>query len=371
LVVAGCSFTPGGSMGTPIDGAIRDGAADAPGADGPSADGPGADAAVQARRKAIVLPGSKIKATMTSFPLWIDLTDPQLTARAQADGSDIYFTDAAGAVVPYERVSWDPGTNHLQAWVGAAQLTSGQAAKFYVVYGGATAPAAAPAQVFAAFAAVWHLDDALATTTIVDARGTAPGTATGLDATHHRAAGKLGAAIDFDGATSQIQFTNPLTGGGASTLSAWVNQLAPNGMDAILTIGTAQKNQSRFLYAVYGGNHVGFGLYQNDVPDTGNDVRNKGWTLLHWVIAADGNSTLYRDGKSIATKDFGNSANTTGAGGWIGFAPAGWGTNYLNGALDEVRLSTADLTPEWIGLEFATQGDPAGTYTIGAEELAP
>lgn len=358
LAIAGCSYTaPGGSSTDPAD------PDDARPADTVGGDG---------LRKPITISGAKLPGTVTSFPVWFDVTDPELVAAA-ADGSDLYFTDAAGAVLPHELRSWDPSTGHLTAFFRAAELTQDQDMAFYLRYGGAPAPAQDPAAVFSAYAAVWHLDDPLLAATVVDSRGIANGTAIGMSAAR-QVPGQLGGGFDFDGSTMQVTFDNMITGNTSSTISAWVRQRNPNGMDSIVTLGNSSQNSSRFLYAVYSNNHVGAGLYGNDWNDAGPDVRNSGFALLHWTLDGQtGNSTLYRDGKNPTTHSFGTTITTSGTtgAGWIGFSPGAWGNNHLNGVLDEVRIARTALTAEWAEIEYENQHSPSTFYTIDAAQPVP
>lgn len=351
LAIAGCSYTAPGSGNDPSD--------------APNGGGGGL-------RKQITISGTKLPGTVSSFPVWFEVTDPELVAAA-ADGSDLYFTDATGAVLPHELRSWDPDTGHLTAFFRAAELTQDQDMAFYLRYGGAPAPAQDPAAVFSVYAAVWHLDDSLLATTVVDSRGIANGTAVGMSSAR-QVTGQLGGGFDFDGSTMQVIFDNMITGNSSSTISAWVSQRNPSGMDSIVTLGSPSQNSSRFLYAVYSNNHVGAGIYANDWNDTGTDVRNDGFTLLHWTLDGQtGSSTQYRDGGNPNTHAFGTTITTSGTtgAGWIGFSPGAWGNNHLNGVLDEVRIARTALTAEWVEIEYENQHSPSTFYAIDAAQPVP
>jgi hypothetical protein len=371
VVLAGCTFRHGAMNGS--DGSV---AGDVATPHDTTGSGDGDGSAITAWRKAITIQGSMVSNTVASFPVWFDLTDSELAAHARADGSDIYFTDASDAAIPYQIQRWDPASGHLLAWFLAAQLTKNTNATFYIRYGGMqAAPAQDPPSVFAAYAAVWHMDDPLAGAApmVSDAKGAAPGTSTNLTASRQVAA-QLGGGIDFNGSTMYVTFDNMVTGNTSSTFSAWVNERSANGMDAIVTVGSPATSQSRFLYAVYQNNNIGAGLWNNDWQDVGTNVQNTSWTLLHWTFDGSNNkSTVYQNGAVLANHTFASGANTTGttAAGWIGFAPAGWGTNYLNGILDEVRISKSVLSPDWIGIEYANQKSPSTFYSVGAAEAAP
>lgn len=360
VMLAGCEFSHGAL--TSSDGRVGDGASD----------GTTIDAAPP-HRIAITIDGSKVQGTQTQFPVWIDVTSTALVAGAKTDGSDLHFTDAGGTALPFERVRFDATTGHLLAWV-RLDLAAGTSTKIYLRFGDAgTLPTPSSATVFAAYAAVWHLDDKLTTTAVVDARGTYPGTAAGLPSTSS-VTGPLANGFDFDGSTSRVTFTNPLAGNTPSTISAWVSEGTASGFDAIVTLGTNSNNGSRFLYAVYDyptmNVQAGAGLYGDDWDMTGITLQNGGWKLLHWTYAADKTSALYVNGVSVGTHTFNNVANTSTTNGWIGYAgQPQWGSNNsLNGQLDEVRIARTSLTPEWIATEYANQSSPSTFYSVGAAE---
>ena len=42
--------------------------------------------------------------------------------------------------------------------------------------------------------------------------------------------------------------------------------------------------------------------------------------------------------------------------------------NSLDGMLDEVRIATANRSPEWVATQLAIQSNPNGFYTVGPEQ---
>ena len=310
-----------------------------------------------------------VSGTNVDFPVWIDLVDGEIAAGARPDGSDLQFTSLDGTAIPGEIQRWDPATGHLTAWVKLAALAQGADTVFYVRYGVA---ASSPQPVFTnGFAAVWHLDDPLTTSEVAESTATRPGTASGgLDPTHQVAA-KLGGGIAFDGVADQIQFTNPLIGGGPHTISAWVDSRTSTTYNTIVMVGTGAMNQSRWFHAHYVTNGVAVGFFGNDW-DTGSNVENAGWTLLHWVFnGSTGVSRLYHNGVLIGTHPNAAGIATQGAGGYIGFAPSLWGMCAFTGVLDEARIATVVRSASWVATEFANQSAPATFYSVGAEATLP
>lgn len=320
------------------------------------------------RKKRITIDHTKVSGSQTGFPVWIALTDPDIAARALADGSDIFFTLPNGTPLPYERQRWVAATGRLEAWV-RLDLADATATELDVRYGDATAMHAPDAaMVFSSgFRAVWHLES---TTTIDDARGMFPGTPVGL-AGNAGVAAQLGQGVQFTGGNDEISFTNPLAGDGAHTISLWVNQAATADNDALVVLGNGACGQSRWLHGRYNTATIATGFYCNDWSDPAVDIIGNGWTLLHWVFA-NGTSRLYSNGAPAAGPftQSGSTINTMGGGGHLGNAPGVFGGNMgAHAAVDEVRIANATRNAGWIETEFANQSSPSTFYSVGAEQL--
>jgi hypothetical protein len=338
----------------------------------PERSGSGSNAGTDARRKPITVAAANVTDDLADFPLWIDLEDPQIGAIAQPDGSDVAFTDASGEPIPFEIQRWTPGSGRLQAWV-KVELLAGVDTVIYVRYGdGTPAPAPAPASVFSSgFAGVWHMEDALTTTQVVDATGSRTGTATSLDASRQVTA-KLGGGIDFSGTTAErIQFSNPLSGNSDHTMSAWVSQRTArvSEYDAIIVLGNGAPLEPRWFYTRFQTNlAVGFYGGSNN-RESGTPIDDEAFTLLHWVYEAGSRTgTLFRNGVEVDVHTFPIAPNTQGADGYLGYGPIQFGNVAMNGILDEVRIATMVRSAEWISAEFANQASPSTFYTVGPEE---
>jgi len=339
---------------------------DAPGSEGPSSAIP--------FKKRLTIDPARVTGAQPQFPVWISIVDDaDLRAHATDGGTDIYFTNASGAPLPYQIQRWTRSSGWLEAWVSADldDLASTTLELRYGDPGRAAAPN--PSQVFSnAFVAVWHLDDMLDTNAVADAVGLHPGATGGLGPTD-RVTAQLGSGIDFDGTSQRVNFTLPLTGNGDHTISAWVNQRTATGFDSIVTMGNPVMNQSRVFHS-----HFTSGLlasfYGNDWSSTLPNIDNAGWVLLHWTYrGANRLSHVYRNGADLGSFTFAAGVNTQGLDGNLGYAPMQWGPGgtepcALNGILDEVRIATVERSASWIATEYANQTAPQTFYAIGAEE---
>ncbi len=365
-IAAACGFDPSGQGG---GGGGADGggaSADAGGGGGGGGDAGGA----AGFQKSITVPALG-GADLDDFPLYLELDDADLMARAAADGSDIHFIGPGGEALDHEVQRWDPGSGHLEAWVRVTLLGGGDTV-LTLRYGEPDPPAVPdPAAVWSSgFAAVWHLEGSPAGD-LADALGDRPGTPSGGMNDADSVAGALGRAIELDGGDDMVSFANPLGGGTAHTLSAWVRQEASDDNDTLLVLGTGACTEARWLHTRFDQGTVALGLYCDDWPDSGADVQGDGWKLVHWTYA-DGTSRLYVDGAQVgAPFAHDGAADTQGSAGYIGNVPtaAGFGANMgLNGAVDEVRIATRTRSSGWIAAEQANQSAPAAFYTLGPEE---
>lgn len=378
--LSGCRFDPGGVAPggeVPPDGSpLVDGRAPID-----SSLPVGGDAGASSlRRKQITILSSRVEApqggVLADFPVLFSVVDPDIAARASADGGDIHFTGADGASrLDHEIEKWIPATGELVAWVKIPSLPSSADTVFFVYYGvPAAASPASPQGVWSSdFVGVWHL----AEEPDPDTAGGVRDSTTGNDGTAHssmgpedRVAGRIGDAFDLDGVDDEITFANPITGTGPHTISAWVSQRETNTDDALVVLGDGMQNRARWLHAVWDNETVSAGFYGNDW-NTDIDIEGDDWKLLHWTYDGTENR-IYVDGALAAgPMPPQPGIDTRGDDGVIGNTPTGaFGQNMnLDGLVDEVRIATEARPAEWIETEHNNQVDPSAFYTVGAESL--
>jgi hypothetical protein len=374
--LAGCSFDRAGISGGGGDDTPAIDAAEPPDLD--AAD-PGIDGAPPTGRfrKGLTIPGGTVDANLSDFPLYVELTDPDLTAHASDGGGELHFVGANGSTeLDHEIQAWDRDAGHLEAWVRVPSLSAGNSTTIYVRYGAfASSPPEDPAGVWSRdFVAVWHLEDDPQGTAgdIADSLGPTDATSVSMSSSN-RTVGAVGRGLAFGDDLEQLTFANPLDGSSAHTISAWVDQDTVAHNSALVVLGNGVCGQARWLHTRFTGGAVATGFYCDDWTDTAVDVQADGWTLVHWTYAANGTSRLYVDGALAAGPfDHAGTQSTVGTAGFIGNAPAPFGVPMnFEGGIDEVRLADVVRTPEWIAAEHANQSNPATFYVVGAEEPLP
>ncbi len=378
LAVPACGFNPAGTSDGGDSGGDDDGDADVevdapvatdgrPGIDAvpPDARGPG-------RRKSITIDPARVDGTQSDFPVWVSIVDPAIGARAADNGSDLYFTTDDGTALVHELQRYVDAEGRVEAWVKLPTVDDTQPTRFYLVYGDpATTPSPMPASMVwtSSFHAVWHLD-AASPATEPDSAGSRDATSSGGMNANNVVAAQLGRGLDFDGGNDQLAFTSGITGNGAHTVSAWVNQRATTNNDALVVFGNAACNQARWFHTRFEGATAATGFYCSDWANPGVDIQGDGWVLVHWVYSGAGAGRIFVNGALAAGPfNYPTPPLTSGTSGYIGNAPAGFGQNMgINATLDEVRIATAARSAGWIATEHTNQSAPATFYAVGAEE---
>lgn len=179
----------------------------------------------------------------------------------------------------------------------------------------------------------------------------------GVDATLHGATwttGRLGAAVELSGAEQYVSLdSNPLAGcTNELTVALWVKLDEATPWTRIFDFG----NDSQFIYLTTHGakNSLHFAMYKGDetavsAPDNVSIPTDGAWHHVAVVVSPSA-ATLYLDGASVGTTatvpalpgDFAPLTQNYLGKSWFDPDP------YLNGALDELRISCRAYTPDEI-----------------------
>jgi hypothetical protein len=287
---------------------------------------------------------------------------------ASPEGGDLRFTDSTGTrELPYEINQWNPnGTSTV--WVQVPSLYSNAVIWAYwgnpeaitpmawSTNGGVWLPNFADSP---NFDLVWHLEESgtnFADSTLLNPGvSTNPPTLTG---------GIVGQGCLFDGASTYVSagVVNP---GQEFTLYAWVNLAAAESNIQGIWAGDGGSDTAGFRFYVNSWNttdgkvvlETGDGGADKTIATGGGLVTPGGWHMLTAVIDEGGtNALIYVDGALEASGtilgDFVNT-NTLHLGDFNG------GFWYLNGAMDEARISTTTNSASWIWATYATMAQNA------------
>ena len=357
-----CSFSPAGVQPTD-DGGLAIDASSATDASVLDATLPDASAPQPntARRKQLTIDGSQVPGALNDFPVLVRLVDSELADSASADGLDIFFTDATGKALFFERVSYDQTTGTLLAWV-LMDLT-GADQDFYVYYGdGNTVELASRGRPWASgFSNVWHMEENAGNR--IDATANSAATPIGAPGV---TPGVVGNAVEFDGIDDALQFQNSLSGDQAHTISFWLSETGDQNQ-LPFGVGTWMANDLRFL-RIRSDDRIGHGFHSNGAATP--TALPAGWHHVTWVF--EGAPTyigeLFIDGASVQSHTYAATMNTTGTDGRIG-------QNYQNnsewllGAMDEVHFSDVARSADWIATAYNNQRADATFIAVGNEEV--
>jgi flagellin-like protein len=335
-------------------------------------------------RKSITIDGSKVPATLSNFPVLVNLpSDTGLSASAQASGNDILFTDSTGTTkLPHEIESYTSSTGALIAWVEVPTVNSGTNTVIYMYYGNSTvASQQNPTGVWDAnYMAVWHFDHDFVDST------TNPNDGTNSGSTNSPA--KIARAQNFDSINDYVSvgndasIANVFASGG--TFSAWIyaNSIGENsdgrigdkassnncgggcsGWEFQLNTNTVLRFRQGFSGAT-GGNWatpassitLGACQYVAVTYDSSN-IANVPSLSINGVSQA----------LTVTSSPAGAPATDAAKAMRIGNYAGGTGRTF-DGIIDEVRASKSIRTPGWIATEYANQNSPSTFSSVGSEE---
>jgi hypothetical protein len=332
-------------------------------------------------RKQVTLNHTQVADDLEDFTVLLSTTDPDLM-KAQASGNDILFMNDVGAAVKlhHEIESFDASTGTLIAWVNIPLLSSSQDTVFYLYYGNPNSiNQSYPQKTWNSnYKGVWHLNNdptgKILDSTINGNYGLSHGGMTHSDLID----GKTGKCLNFDGSDDFISLSSALVGQSGS-IEAWIYANTGGEYRCILTKGQSYSQNSYFMFCVQGN---GAGLYSRAVESgSANVVRGDTNVLSSWhhvVGISDGATwSLYVDGHLESLTVISGSND----GEWFnGFSGDTYSIGALNrptyrgcfdGYIDEVRLSSAIESQEWISALYHNQNDPSSFSTFGPEVPGP
>jgi RHS repeat-associated protein len=363
-------------------------------------------------QRVIVIDHTKIPNTdQTNFPFLFNTTDPDLATTENGgqvtspNGYDIIFsTDPNGLTkLDHELEEFNQVTGQVIAWIRIPTLSRTTDTVLYVFYGNpnVTSSQQNPTGVWNAnYQAVYHLAN---TATGIATDSTALGNA-GLLTTVSPASGEIDGAAGFSGGASYMQIPSddfPSYPAGAysdlglpnaststsfaASFGVWFKTASAGGIlvqapsiSCIATVfgfcidsGPTQPGiydpagWNSMLYVDDNGKLVG-----GDVTST-SAYNDNNWHFAVVTYATDGTNTLFVDGQS-AGSTLGNfpPGYSAGYSYFVGTAytflanDGNWNWLYLNGTVDEVTVSNAPFSADWIQTEYNNQGSPSTFYKL-------
>ena len=353
-------------------------------------------------RKNITIDKSKVSGTLSSFPVLITLpSDANLAASAQSNGNDILFTASDGTTkLPHEIETYTSSTGALVAWVQVPSVQSTANTTIFMYYGN---PAAVNQQLptgvwNANYKAVWHLtqDPSGPAPQMLDSTSNANhATSGGAMTTSQQVPAKINGGLNFDGANDYLTTNYYQTGVTAYTVETWVktsttsmqqvivhdrgSDAAANGVGLSLTLsvgGTypgAAGSAGDLAYGV-DSNNIYVGVYSTSAKVNDNTWHHVVgvWSAPSGTAVSPTQFSIYIDGVPVTTTAVTTGSATSPLTGLPGFGTQiarhqPW-TTYFAGTLDELRISNAALSSDWIKTEYNNQNSPSTFYYLMNQE---
>lgn len=324
---------------------------------------------------------TKVVTTQANFPAYLSGVNVPagLFTGALASGNDLLFTLADGQTkIPHDMPHFVPGSSALEAHLLIASLSSAANTPVYAYWGNpdATDQRNSAAVWSNGYVAVYHLGESAAGTGTVGLYRDSAGTNHGDD--YVDPGGKAGQLFATGGETfttdDYVTIPDLLNGATAATVQAWVKRTT-----YVQYAGFVENYQSGALYRRFllgyenpSGTISAYFASRDVLKSAGKTgFPNNQWAHVCGTYVGGGNVIAYINGVGGTPTTGAPTALNTNV------VPEGhrrmgfYGTAYLNGKLDEVRISSVARSAPWIATEYANQSAPNTFWQTGAVEYAP
>lgn len=322
-------------------------------------------------KKQIVIDYTKVEADLTDFPVLIYLaSDSDLALKAQDDGDDIAFSDSAENMLSHEIEYFNGTTGELVAWV-KADLSGSSNTILYMYYGNSTAcNQEDAANVWDSnFVGVWHLSESGTGTRYDSTQYDNDGTPQNYDG-DEATTGKIDGADTFDGTNDSITVPSSasLKLGSGLTIEAWINIATWGDWEDIVFKGGGSGSNSDYQFALVTQGLAWDGTLNGSWRSKYFPTSQDTGIWIYVVLTHDTNTVkCYRDGLEISSQS--DSGAIYESDYQLGISQEGANSSsYVDGKLDEVRISNTVRSASWIKTSYNNQNDPSSFFTIGAEQ---
>lgn len=302
---------------------------------------------------------------LDNLPVLVKLTDPERIdySKTEPNGEDIRFVDDNNTTeLSYEIEEWnDGGTSWV--WVKVPQIDAGSTSDFiYMYYGslGATDNQDPPG-VWNPFIGVWHLEETGTGTRYDSTSNSNNGTPSGYEG-DEATTGKIDGSDDFDGTDDYVGAPGAdFDGLGTMTVEAWVK---------FDTFGAWKRYVSKWeIDYTFNLAHTGGNLIRFEIGTSGGNVYFDSTTTItgsnwHYTVGVYDGSKLeiYIDGtKESGSSSQSGTSNTGSQNVGIGH-DIGVTGNWMDGVIDEVRISDSARSADWIAAQYLSMTDNFITY---------
>ena len=336
-------------------------------------------------RQQVIVSSIFIDDDLTDFPLMV-IPNATATSTAQTDGDDFFFVEEANCTkldyqIDDEDTDFHTGTPAIHVKVPTMSSSTETVLLMYYGNSGAASQENATSTWNDAYKAVWHLEETPNASTTDSTQNSNDGNPENMTS-DDQVIGQIDGSLDFDGSDDKVNIgdIDAIDGISKLTMSAWVQTRTRTDYDGILNknndsednrtglavggVSVGENNDAQVLIA-NGSNTAGF--------TTGNILVDGVWN--HWVAVFDGTQSgndarlrFWFNGFEQTLSYLGTIPSTTSSGTGqvvLGFEQA---SRFLDGQLDEVRISNIVLSTDWIKFEYYNQSGLFGVPSFGGEE---
>ena len=342
--------------------------------------------------KLVTIDSAQVDATLTDFPVLVNITDTDIGANAQADCDDILFTDNTHVTkYSHEIESCDLGNDKLTAWVEIPSISSSVDTEFYIYYGNnlATSQEDVAGTWSNNFLAVYHSHDDFLDSTSNNNDGTNNGSTDVV--------GIIADAQSFDSVNDRINYGSDasidnLWNGGA-TISVWLNPNSDGESNLGVVIGKrdiANASIRGWMIRVSGESGGGVDAYLTQDGASGTnrgtwlttnpDLTIGSWNNL-WVrydSASGANDPTFDINGIEKTVGSGitQTGTMTGAGGNDAARTmlAGGrtdGSRTFDGLIDEIQIASVTRSDAWVNAGYDNTKSGSTFLSFGSQQTEP
>ena len=316
-------------------------------------------------RRKIFINHTKVDGVLKNFPVLVQGYEPTIS---QEDGGDILFTDSTGVTkIPYELEYYDSGS--FRAWVTLPVLSNSSDTVFYMYYHNPScSPQWDPTNVWDSnYVLVQHLEESPDNdtsehfdSTVYGNTGT-PKNFNGTAESTTDGAGKIDGADVFDGYDDFINCGhNPsLNITSEFTIEVWVrvsnlcgkSNIISKELQYNLSLNPVSEDDYRVLLS-YGDPSSSYSY-----AESGTKIEENRWYYIVGTLNNTNNLDVYVNGVKATASSYYNSPPKSNI---FDVTIGGFnGTSYfLNGIIDEIRISNVARNTSWINTSFNSMNLP-------------
>lgn len=327
----------------------------------------------------VTVQSAQVPSAQTDFPMLVSYTDNRLKTVGNgghvqnASGYDIrpYSDSGLTSAMTYELEFYDATNGIIVMWVKVASINTGSIV--YLAYGDAAlnTNGSSTSTWDSNFVAVYHMHDNAASTTVTDSTGNANGTNTNNTSTKTITA-QIDGGLNFVAASlDKVTLPNvaALNVNGPITMSTWIKTTTTNPKNIIQGYqGSGSFNG--YGFSINQGTNGKFGYWGGTgsaawINSNATTVNNGSWHLI--AVTETGTTlNLYLDGALDRTTTALQDDSYAGLR-YIAFDSFGGGGTYTDANLDEIRISNAVRSTDWVATEYNNQSAPSTFATLGTE----